>query len=753
MTDGSLDGVWQEKVDGVPAYLVEGPAPLAAGLVFGVGRRDESFVRGGLTHLVEHLAMSTIGRTTLDVNASVDLASTEFTATGRPDRVVEFLRSVCLALVDLPTERLPIEAGVLAAEDGHVASPAVAGLLAELYGVVGLGLAATRDPALLSLTAADVRQWAAHYFNRGNAALWLAGPIPEGLALPLPAGARPQRAPQYRKDLPKPGWLENPVGSDIVLGAELVRRPAVGPTLRLLRNRVEDDLRHRRGIAYAIGTEQIGVDSELDLVVVTTDSRRGRETAVAQGLWRQLRSLTEHGPLQAELDHDRALLEEYLDDPRSRAAEVSALAQAHVTAIPAPTADQLRQGAREIRADDIRRVAAELRDAAVLAVPVLVEPEFEDLERIPEPSSQAVSGRTFRRRRLSSAANGTQLVVGDQGVTLLLSDTERITVRWKDAVGLVRNAPDEASLVARDGQSIPLLASEWRHGQEAIALVHQAVPLELQAIDDDLREQGVSVLLLHAPPHGAREALWLSSWTGTVVHNDEWTVLRASEGRASEQATDVSHSLGRDHVALLLTQTELEISYILLRHGREIDRHTWDGSSGSPRLLADALGHQPEQAAELLALSGPPSEVVDRTIRLLGLPPQTADLVSGRDAEHGEYVNTSGLLAGMRAAARGDFDPPAAEDQGLIGRWNQLAKLRPPWYRAANAFATISFGLLTWLFASHVDGKLLTWTALLAAVAGVMAVGCLWDARPPGQFRPGPDARRRDGVTRLASGD
>ena len=727
----SLDGVRQEWIDGVPAYVTEGPAPLSAGLVFGVGRRDETFVRGGLTHLVEHLAMSRIGRTTLDANASVELASTEFTATGRPERVVEFLRSVCLALGDLPTERLPIEAGVLAAEDGHVVSAAVAGLLGELYGAVGLGLAASRDPALLSLTADDVRQWAALYFNRENAALWLAGPVPAGIALPLPGGARPHRAAQYRKELPTPGWFESALSPETALGAEVVRRPAVGPTLRLLRDRVEDELRHRRGIAYAIGTEQIGVDTETDLVVVTSDSRPGRESAVAQGLWQQLRHLAEHGPLPAEIEHDQAVVAEYLDDPRSRAAEVAALAQGHVTATPVPTVDELRRQSREITAEDIRQVAADLRDGTVLAVPAIVEPGFQGLERLRSPSSGPVSGRTFRRRRLSSAPKGSRLVLGSDGATLVLHGAEDITVRWQDAVGLLRAAPDDVTLIARDGQTIPLVASEWHDGQEAIAVAEQAVPPELQADDDDLHEQGVGALLLHAPPHRAREALWLSNWTGTVAQNDDWTVLRATEGQAAEQAADVSHSLGRKHVALLLTRHDPDVRYVLLRHGRELDRHTWHGTPGSTQALSDALGHDPDEVAGLLAASGSPDEVVEQAIRVLGLPPQTSDVLAGREIEHGQQVQTTGLRAGMRASARGEFDPQGAEASGVIGRWNQLAKERPRWYRAANGVATIVLGLLAWLLASRADADFLSWTALLALFAAVMAAGCLWDTRPP----------------------
>jgi hypothetical protein len=74
-------------VDGVPVFVASGPEPFSAGLVFGVGRRDESFVKGGLTHLVEHLVMRAIGRTSLDCNASMEIDVTEFAATGRIDRV------------------------------------------------------------------------------------------------------------------------------------------------------------------------------------------------------------------------------------------------------------------------------------------------------------------------------------------------------------------------------------------------------------------------------------------------------------------------------------------------------------------------------------------------------------------------------------------------------------------------------------------------------------------------------------------
>ncbi len=194
------------SIDGIPACVANGTAPFSAGLVFGVGRRDESFLRGGLTHVVEHLTMRAVGRTTMEVNASVDLISTEFTATGPVGQVADFLRSVCRSLADLPTDGLAVEADILRAEGGPMAGPGVATLLERLYGLEGIGLAAVTDPALRSLTAADVQEWARRWFCRQNAALWVSGTGLEDLTLPLRDGVVPAHAPRAgAPSPPRPG--------------------------------------------------------------------------------------------------------------------------------------------------------------------------------------------------------------------------------------------------------------------------------------------------------------------------------------------------------------------------------------------------------------------------------------------------------------------------------------------------------------------------------------------------------------------
>ncbi len=431
-----MDGVEQALVDGVPVLWVHAPPPFAAGLVFAVGRRDETFARGGLTHLVEHLAMSALGRTSLECNASVDLDTTEFTATGSPARVVTFLRRICEVLADLPLDRLSVEADVLRTEDGRVAHPVLGALLAERYGAGGVGLAGFREPAVRSLGAELVRQWLDLHFHRRNAVLWLSGPPPEGLSLSLPDGSHRVRPPQPVRPLVTPVLVEHPFDGAVALGGELPDKPPVRTACRILRDRVEDDLRHRRGLSYTVGTEHVAVEPDRRFVVVTADCREGQEAVVARALWAGLGRLIDEGPSQAELAHDRDVLAEYLDDPRSLLDEVVAAASGLVNGMPERTRQQLREDVNTVTAAQVREAAAALRDAALVGVPQGTDPALPGLGSVPEWSETTVVGRTFPRSGWRSGApRGAVLVVGDDSAGVRHGAGEQITVQYEDAVG------------------------------------------------------------------------------------------------------------------------------------------------------------------------------------------------------------------------------------------------------------------------------------------------------------------------------
>ena len=330
------------EVDGVPVFWAPGPAPFTAGLVFGVGRRDEGFVGGGITHVVEHLAMSVVGRTSLPCNASVDLTSTMFTASGDPERVAAFLRTVCEALSALPLDRLATEVDVLRTEGGFAAPPAVCALLGELYGARGVGLAGFREPALASLTPQDVQAWADSRFVRGAAALWLSGAPPDGLRLPLREGAAPGAPDAVARTMALPALVETTAGGVVALGAQAVHGTGVPAACRVLRDRLEDDLRHRRGLSYSVDTDHVPLDDDRQLAVVVADCRDGDEGGRPGPVAGARKAAPTTARPAAELDLERERVEAHLQDPHTASGEAQAAAVALVTGTATARVPELR---------------------------------------------------------------------------------------------------------------------------------------------------------------------------------------------------------------------------------------------------------------------------------------------------------------------------------------------------------------------------------------------------------------------------
>jgi predicted Zn-dependent peptidase len=720
------------SVDGVPVFYAEGPRPLSAGLVFGVGRRDESFVQGGVTHLVEHLVMRAVGRSAIDVNASVDLTATEFTATGAPDRVAAFLGAVCEALGDLPTADLAVEADVLRAEGGSVAPPAVGLLLEELYGTRGVGLAASREPAVRALGPDQVRGWAERHFTRANAALWLTGPVPEGLRLPLPEGPAPERPRQPRLSPATPAWGQIAVEDRVTLGAEVRTQPALNAALGILRNRVEEELRHRRGVAYSVEADKIAVDQHTRVVVLTSDVRAGQDAFAAQLLWRELQRLAGEGPTQAELDGERAEVDSYLDDPRSDLEEARASAHAAVTGVGMLSSAELRDAAAALTVDAVRQVAATVRDGAVLLVPQSAEPELPGVGRLAAWSSEVLSGRVFSRKRLRGVPKDARLVVGEEGASLVLGEDERITVRWADAAGLVRTAPGEWALVGHDGCTLSLTEDDWRDGAEAVALARRSVPGELQAVADEAVDDGL--LLVRAPLHKVREGVAHQRYGARLLTNGEWTAVLADDGQSPESvAADLSAVLGRSAPGLVLRRTHVEVGYVLMRGGEEADRHDWGVRRGDAALLARATGRPESHTSALLDVADPPEEVLAHAVSALGLPPEVPGLLRGEEPPGLETVVGRGILGATRASIRGEFAAPAGSG-GFVDGWMRLGHTRPAWYRALNAVCVLVAAAVIWFLLAVpdlLDGGV--WETVVWVVCVLTVVSGLWETRPPGR--------------------
>jgi zinc protease len=79
------------NLGGVPVFQAEVPGRVRALLMFRVGMVDEPLHMAGVTHLIEHLALSGLGEQPYEYNGSVDQTHTTFVVSGTADQVVDFL--------------------------------------------------------------------------------------------------------------------------------------------------------------------------------------------------------------------------------------------------------------------------------------------------------------------------------------------------------------------------------------------------------------------------------------------------------------------------------------------------------------------------------------------------------------------------------------------------------------------------------------------------------------------------------------
>ncbi|GAA4879909.1 M16 family metallopeptidase [Kitasatospora terrestris] len=487
-----------EVIDTIPVLWAEAPGPLEAVLVFGCGARDETLRTLGVTHLIEHLAMSTLPRLHHDHNASVDLSLTQFTCTGRPEQVAAFLERVCTALGALPLERIEQEAGVLAAEGGRVADPQTGELLSRRYGIQGVGLAAYRGPGADRIPTEAVRETAARYFHAGNAVLVLTGPPPAGLRLPLPAGERPVRGAAQPVLNAGPSWGEDCVpGPGLALRGDLDDQ-ALALATQVLAQRLRETVRHRHGLSYDVGSASVYTGPGTGERTISLDAREGQEQKVAELLWEEALRLARDGVTEQELADEVESLREVWQDPRSTVYELGEAAaellfdgtyrapEARLAEAAATTPEQVRQA-----------FAAAL-DTALVVVPEDVELDVRRPDGSPLPQSACTAtadglpagGRVFRAPLLDrlryGAARRARLVVTDAGLYAREPDGTVHHVPYTEVVGVEMRGPGRI-VFGRSTCVIPLLPDLWADLGPAVRAVDAAVPAELRYAASALR--------------------------------------------------------------------------------------------------------------------------------------------------------------------------------------------------------------------------------------------------------------------------
>lgn len=461
------------EINGVTTFWEQGAVPLTGILMFGVGVRDEAFRTAEITHLVEHLVMRTLPKSHLDHNAHVDLDSTAFFATGRPEELVDFFARVSAALRDLPTQHLEQEAGVLEVEGSMAEHPAACWALGMRFGHSGPGLASSSGPGVTRLSPREVKEFVATHFVRENAVMILTGPPPDGLSLDLPPGPAPADSPENRTGLLLPAMIREDLPHP-TLSFEMPghhdHRSVLGA---ILTERLTDDLRHVQGIAYDCGFTHLRLANST-MIAVHSDGHENKRDVIAKAMWSTLQDLALNGPTQTELEHELAGVRAGLEDPRSLDSWLATQGWRTLIGLSSLSRAEYLASLDQVSTSQVQAWARSGLDSTLLGVPADLDVTVDGLpDRTEEylPTTDAVEGEVFGRKMLAIAPLDLQVVVGEAGISQT-AYKHTVASHWERVVG-VATADGARSVILETGQTILLTRRHLKNADRLFEIVDE----------------------------------------------------------------------------------------------------------------------------------------------------------------------------------------------------------------------------------------------------------------------------------------
>ena len=472
MRAASLRPITQTTVDGIPTLHGARPGPLTAGLLFRVGRADETVATSGITHLVEHLALHDRDVGALDHNGLTNDTYTAFQVTGSERSVVAYLNGLCAALRELPLERLEVEKDVLRTERAHGGGGGPGDIQrTERFGAQGPGVVPYGELGLGAIDAAAVREWAHSRFTRGNAVLWMTGEhVPEGLHLELPDGPRIPVPAWQEVERPHPAYVVGAPGV-VLLDAVVPRSAAAAMFSRIAGRMLFRELREEAGLSYTAASDYQPLDGDRAHLTLQADALPGHHEAVVCGVIDVLLRLRAGDIEDRDLQAARATTVEIADLAATDAGFLFSSAfdvlMGHQPTDPATFVEE----ARAINAADIAVVAEAFYADAIAQIPEgdLGWAGFAPTARW---SASAVDGRHFPVHGEPQYG----LTIGDDGASVRTPDGD-VTVRFADCVGYLTFPDGARTLIGRDGFRIIIEPTQYFGlGPDTLAALDERVP-------------------------------------------------------------------------------------------------------------------------------------------------------------------------------------------------------------------------------------------------------------------------------------
>jgi hypothetical protein len=470
--------VGRVDVEGVPVFFAEAPEPFLAALMFRVGRADETLRDGGLTHLVEHLALSSIPRGTYQYNGLVEAAVTTFYASGSRGEVLEHVAAVAAALREPPLDRLDAEKRILMAEASTTGPSLYARLMALRFGPVGYGLVHYAELGLGWLTRDDVAEWSQRRFTTANAALWLTGEPPARLDFGLPDGrTRPPPAPDPIPTLDFPCELAEGTGG-VALSLLPERSTAVHAAFMIAVERAHRRLRQGAALSYAPTGSYVPLDGRFVHLVLNADCRDQEASGVRDELLRIVDELAEHGPTEEELEWNRTMLEQALRDPYWAPGKLDSSARDTLMSVRPLTREELRRERAELTGDAVAAaLGGGLASLLVLTPSRTPMTRRRQLAEFAPQNRNPVSGRRYPvSTEWQEWREKSELVVGSTGFSYVRTDPSEVcSWNFPDCIAAIRLLSGALTVVGRDGSFVTLYPHRYRSGDEAVGAIERAL--------------------------------------------------------------------------------------------------------------------------------------------------------------------------------------------------------------------------------------------------------------------------------------
>ncbi|MFS8100077.1 hypothetical protein LFM09_23390 [Lentzea alba] len=527
------------EVDGVPTVIAPARGPMRAGLVFRVGMADETLVTSGITHLVEHLALSGFELPGHHANGETRMINTHFYAQGSPTDVSTFLTRTCDALTSLPIDRLETEKTIVRTEAASRGTGADWNMPVWRYGAQGYGLVGGSEFGVETLRPETVLQWAAEWFTRENAVLWIAGDdVPSGLRLRLRGGVR-RPTPPVTSALPlTPAYYADGSGQ-VTMDAVVSRSVTAHVLATVLERRLFQGLRQERGGSYTATASYRARDAENGIITALADALPEKQDVVVHGFLEVLTALKAGHIAVADVDAGKARLTNLLSDPDFEAAILPSNAADLLTGRPISTVEQWRAETEAVTAAGVHATAVEAMASALLQLPDGYTADWAGFARAPMFSPSAVEGIRYASRESTEVS----LVVGGGGVSLLTPDGP-VTVRYDQCVAAEAWPHGARRLVGADGMIVSVDPSRFAIDPRATAMIDAGTPFSVMIWRPPIQVEAAAQAATGRPP--ARS--WLRT-TGRVL---TWTVfvawllfaLLATVGMAGKDDAGVSGWIG-----------------------------------------------------------------------------------------------------------------------------------------------------------------------------------------------------------------